>query len=486
VADGARSDDSIDEAAVLSLLVEHSADLLARHAPDGTYLYVSPASRRLLGFEPDELVGRDPYEFLHPDDEPVVRALHEQLLGGADEVTLTFRSRRADGHYAWFETRTRVVRTAGTDPALEILSSSRDVSARHRAQERFERSFADAPIGMGLTGLDGRFLQVNEALCGLLKRPADELLELTFAQLSHPADLVSEVALSEQVRAGDIEGYSVEKRLLAADGSEVWALVRVSLVRDEDGHPLHTIEQVVDLTEHRRAEEELRRANVGLQRFAEVASHDLRSPLGTVQSLLQTVLLRAGDGLDDDSRLLLERAIAQTSTLTGTLDALLTLAVAGNRPLQLAPVPLDEVVTQASEALASQLAEAAASLQVGDLPRVWGDRDLLRILVQNLLANAIKHRVPDRPVEIEVSARRPAGGSWELVVEDNGRGFAAVDHDRIFALFGRTAEGAKLEGAGIGLATCRRIAERHGGSIHAEPLTPGARFVVTLPGESGG
>jgi PAS domain S-box-containing protein len=481
-----RPADGLDEHAVLSLLVEHSADLLARHAPDGTYLYVSPASRRLLGFEPDELVGRDPYGFLHPDDVGSVRALHERLLGGDDEATLTFRWLRKDGHYAWFESRTRVVRSAGTDRALEILSSSRDVSARHRAQGRFERSFADAPIGMGLTGLDGRFLQVNDALCELLGRSCDELMGLTFAQLSHPADLAAEAALSQQIRAGEIEGYSLEKRFLAAGGSEVWALVRVSLVRDEDGQPLHTIEQVVDLTEHRRIEEELRRTNVGLQRFAEVASHDLRSPLGTVRSLLESVLSRSGDALEDEVRLLLERAIAQSGVLAGTLDALLTLALAGNRPLQLAPVPLDEVVAEASEALASQLTAVAASLRIGDLPRIWGDRNLIRILIQNLLGNAIKHRVRDRTLEIEVSATRSEVGVWEVVVEDNGRGFAAEDRERIFELFGRTAEGAKLEGAGIGLATCRRIAERHGGSIDAEPLTPGARFVVTLPGEPGG
>jgi PAS domain S-box-containing protein len=486
MADGAGSDDGLHQHEVLRLLVEHSADLLARHASDGTYLYVSPASRRLLGFEPDELIGRDPYEFLHPDDVEMVRSLHERLLGGDDEVTLTFRWRRADGHYAWFETRTRLVRPPDTDQPVEILSSSRDVSARHRAQERFERSFADAPIGMGLTGLDGRFLQVNDALCELVERPPDELMELTFAQVTHPADLIAESVLAEQVRAGEIDGYSLEKRLLAADGSEVWALVRVSLVRDEDGHPLHTIEQVVDLTEHRRIEEELRRTNVGLQRFAEVASHDLRTPLGTVRSLLESVLVHAGDDLEDQARLLLERAIAQTSTMTGTLDALLTLAVAGNRPLQLAPVALDEIVTEASEALAPQLTEVTVSPRVGDLPQVRGDRDLLRILVQNLLANAIKHRSPDRALEIEVSATCPRDGVWEVVVEDNGRGFADDDREHIFELFGRTAEGAKLEGAGIGLATCRRIAERHGGSIHAEPLTPGARFVVTLPGEPGG
>jgi len=124
------------------LLAENSTDMISRHMPDGAYLYVSPACQTLLGYAPEELVGRSAYDFFHPDDLDAITQSHQAVLRAPTTYTVTYRIRCKDGTYTWFETSSRTVRDSATDAVLEIHSVSRDISKRKAAEDAIKR-YAD-------------------------------------------------------------------------------------------------------------------------------------------------------------------------------------------------------------------------------------------------------------------------------------------------------------------------------------------------------
>jgi diguanylate cyclase (GGDEF)-like protein/PAS domain S-box-containing protein len=130
--------------------------------------------------------------------------------------------------------------------------------ALKRATQQFRSAFDNAPIGMALVGLEGQWLDVNQALCALVGYSQEELLRLTFQDLTHPDDLDADLALVQEVLAGHRSTYQMHKRYIHADGRVIWALLSVSLATDEDGRPLHFISQIQDFTERRELEEKLR------------------------------------------------------------------------------------------------------------------------------------------------------------------------------------------------------------------------------------
>jgi PAS domain S-box-containing protein len=486
-----------DELARLRRLIEESGDLLCRHAPDGTCLYASPACRELLGYEPDELLGRSGFLFVHPEDLEGVTENQTELLTGSGRRTVVCRVRHREGHAVWIESTVHALRDPGSGAVVEVLSSSRDVTARLHAQaqlreseQRFRLAMANAPIGMALVGLDGRFIEVNDSLCAILGRARDELVALTFQDITHTEDLEADLANAGQLLAGEIHHYEMEKRYLHPSGPDVWALLSGSLVRDDEGEPLYFIAQIVDISARRRAlldlehaNQELERSNAELHRFAAVAAHDLRSPLATVHGFLDLLGDRYAAFLDQQGQQILQVARRVTAQMAESVEGLLTLAAVAVDRLDLEPVDLQLVLDEVAEAIAPALGAADAELQVGPLPEVSGDRTQLRLLFQNLLINAIKFRDPARALVVAVEAK--LGSPFHrFAVQDNGRGFAAADRETIFEPFARTHEGYNIGATGIGLATCQRIVERHGGHIEAHPSEPGARFEFTLPDAS--
>jgi signal transduction histidine kinase len=311
---------------------------------------------------------------------------------------------------------------------------------------------------------------------------------LTFQDITHVEDLETDLVNAGRLLAGEIHHYEMEKRYLHPSGADVWALLSGSLVRGDDGEPLYFIAQVVDIGARRRAllalervNRDLERSNAELQRFAAVAAHDLRSPLATVRGFLDLLGDRYAGFLDRQGQQILEVARRVTTQMAESVEGLLTLAAVGVDDLAVEVVDIQDVVDEVLVTTVSALGAADAELQIAEgLPEVRGDRTQLRLLFQNLLVNAIKFRDPARPLVIAIEVDH-AAPFHRFAVQDNGRGFDAADREVIFEPFARTHEGHNLGATGIGLATCRRIVERHGGTIAALPTEPGARFEFTLP-----
>lgn len=226
------------------MISEQSGDVVSRADAEGTYLYVSHAASRLYGWEPEQMVGRSAFEYIHPEDLAAARATQAELIGGAvDEVTAEYRMRCADGRYLWVEGRVKAFRGEGGE--IEGLqAATRDIGARRQteeelrqAKEMFELAFSAAPIGMAQFDPDGRWLRVNAALAELVGRDRRSLLATSLPEITHPDDREADRLLFRQALEEGRESYRVERRLLHASGRTVHARLCVSLVRNADGSP---------------------------------------------------------------------------------------------------------------------------------------------------------------------------------------------------------------------------------------------------------
>jgi diguanylate cyclase (GGDEF)-like protein/PAS domain S-box-containing protein len=249
----------------LRSVVENSSENVTIVDPDGTLRYASPAFGRMLGYAPEEVVGKmNVLDYVHPDDLPHVLEETEKALseGGVATNRTEYRFRHKDGSWRWVE-------SAGTylldDPHVKgVVVQTRDITERKRteealreAEERFRRSFDDAAIGMALVGTDGRFLRTNRSLCDMLGYREVELLGKTFQDITHPDDLDADLDQRRRMLVGEMRTYQMEKRYFHKEGHVVWVLLSVSLVHDEEGEPLYFVSQIQDISERKVLEERL-------------------------------------------------------------------------------------------------------------------------------------------------------------------------------------------------------------------------------------
>lgn len=221
-----------------------------------------------------------------------------------------------------------------------------------------------------------------------------------------------------------------------------------------------------------------------LREIAYVASHDLTEPLRMVTSYLQLLDRRTADALDERSREFMFYAVDGAERMKALIDDLLRYSRAGTVGLNAGPVDLHALLVEVLRDLEPAIADAAATVTVEpDLPTVAADRVQLGQLLQNLVANAVKFRPEDRGNHVTVSARRLEGtDAVEVVIADDGIGVDPGQAERIWRVFQRLHHREEYPGNGIGLAICRRIVERHGGSInHADRPGGGSAFRVCFP-----
>jgi signal transduction histidine kinase len=229
------------------------------------------------------------------------------------------------------------------------------------------------------------------------------------------------------------------------------------------------------LEETTRATAELARSNAALQNFAAQVSHDLRNPLTGVVAFVSELAEQPAVTGDPLAAQITERALGSANRMWRTIDDVLRHAAAGGEP-NLRQVDLTEVANAALADLAAVAEDSRAAVTVGSLPTVLGDGTQLRVLLRNLLSNALKFRRADRPATVRVTGETLAD-RWRIRVVDNGQGIPAERRADVRELFVRLHP--EVEGSGVGLATCQRIAAAHHGDLVIEE-TPGGGTTVTL------
>ncbi len=242
-------------------LFETSTDAIVVGDPDGTIREVNPAACRLFGYQPDELVGRNGRELCAPEWLAIAEQRAERKLQGLEDVSV-YESVVLDrlGTRIPVEVRSTPISVDGRVTALhavmrDLTEHKRVETALRESEERFRLAFESAPIGIALIAVpEGRWLRVNSALCDLLRYDQDDLVGMSWRDLTHPDDLAADLARAAAMQRGELGPYEVEKRYLRKDGSVVWTQVNASLVFGTSGEPIYSIAQFQDITERKRAE----------------------------------------------------------------------------------------------------------------------------------------------------------------------------------------------------------------------------------------
>jgi PAS domain S-box-containing protein len=315
-------------------------------------------------------------------------------------------------------------------------------------------------------------------------QPLKDVLTLIHEETRLRVDSLADRALRE----GVIVGLTNHTMLISRDGVERPIDDSAAPIRNAQGKTIGVVLVFRDVTGRRESEEQLRRlnddlrrTNQDLQQFSYAASHDLKEPLRTVSNYLQLIRGRySGKVLDEEAGQLFDVAVAGAQRMHALVEALLEYSRSGEvGDSTLEPVPVDKVVDDAIANLQSAISETSADVLLGPLPVVTANALHLTQVFENLIGNALKYRSEQAP-RISVTAEEGVR-DWVFSVEDNGIGIPPEYQAQIFGIFKRL-HGDKYPGTGIGLATCKKIVDRHGGTIWVESEPgKGSRFSFTLP-----
>lgn len=369
-------------------------------------------------------------------------------------------------------------------------SLNREVTERTRAEEALsaalekERMLLDSAVDVICTvSADGRFVTMNPACLRLWGYTQEELIGRQYIELVVPEDVSKTNEAAAKIMAGEA-ATDFENRYLHKNGSPVHIMWSASWSKDQQ--VMFCVAR--DISERQQAEEklqrfavELQRSNAELQDFASVASHDLQEPLRKIQSFADELDVCIGDKIGADERETLNRMIAAAGRMRTLINDLLAFSRVTTMAKPFARVDLGLTVKEVLSNLEARVRDTGGRVEVGELPTIDADPMQMLQLLQNLIGNGLKfHHAGVSPV-IKISSEN-GGPNCRLAVADNGIGFDEKYLDRIFTVFQRLHGRKEYEGTGIGLAICRKIAERHGGEITANSAPgAGATFIVTLP-----
>jgi signal transduction histidine kinase len=286
-----------------------------------------------------------------------------------------------------------------------------------------------------------------------------------------------------RVASGDFEGRigssgPADLRVVAETVEAMRSRLAGALTAAHDQRAL-LAEQTAELADQA---EELRRSNSELEQFAYVASHDLQEPLRKVASFCQLLERRYRDKLDERGMQYIDFAVDGAKRMQILITDLLAFSRVGRTQEDPVPVSLDGTLDQALRNLGGLIEDSEVEIRrPSPLPETLGDPTLLTAVWQNLVANAVKFRSPERPPVVTVESS-VIGGEYSLTVTDNGIGIAEEFSEKVFVIFQRLHSRDVYEGTGIGLAMCRKIVEHHGGRISVDnAYTGGTRIRFTLP-----
>jgi len=479
-------------------------DLLCIADLKGNFVKTNEAWSRILGYSTEELNGMRFLDFVHPDDLQDTLSAMSNLGKGENVLDFTNRYRCKDGSYRYIEWRS-------LPKGNMIYAAARDVTERKRMEDSLKASEAslrsvivNSPVGFHIYHLedDGRLV------FSLFNASADVILHASHAQFIGLEILDAFPALAGTgipemyagIARGDLEPRNFEAPY---DHAGIRGVFEVRVFR---GAPGQAVVNFVDITERKRAEEEilqiqrqLTAKNMELEQLVYVASHDLRSPLVNVDGFsreLEFSFKEIGVLLEDDAErgalenLLraeipdIHRAIARIRAsarqMDGLLKALLSLSRSGRAALRIESVDMDELMLQVSSSFSFRIKEAGIDLSVGKLPPCTGDAVQLTQVFSNLLDNAIKYLDRERAGLITIRGSLEEGRAVYRV-EDNGIGIADNHKEKIFELFHRLNP-KSTEGEGLGLTLVRQILGRLDGEIRVEStIGKGSSFIVTLP-----
>ncbi len=497
-------------------LLEASLDPLVTISPGGVITDVNAATVTATGVPRQALIGSDFAGYFTDPDQ--ARAGYREAFAAGSVTDYPLAIRNVDGSVTDVLYNASVYRDPDGDVA-GVFAAARDSTERKGAQqalvagEELLRAVLDtSPDTTIRIGADGLVEFVNHRVVEISGIPAERWIGKTFEEMGYPAELAQSWDVHRRTVFTTGEPVTFEFEIDNAEGHR-WYETSVAPEFGPDGSVAHVIESSRDVTERKSAEEvvaresrhrmaaeaevrqlnavleqrveqrtdEIRRANAELEAFTYSVSHDLRSPLRAMSGFSEALLEEYSDTLDETGRGYAHRIEAASRQMAGLIDDLLQLSRVSRAVLHVEGVDVSAECATILEGLADRDPDRRVQVVIEPGMKARGDGPLLHTVLENLLDNAWKYTSKRPDACIEVGTETVTDAPFCLVVRDNGAGFDPAYSDKLFQPFQRLHSSSEFPGNGIGLASARRIVERHGGRIWAEAaVDEGATFRFTL------
>jgi PAS domain S-box-containing protein len=474
-------------------LIEHGSDIITLFDEELNYIYCGGSILKELGYKPEQLIGDNALNFIHPEDIPMIKEYWiKTLSSGEKEINVAeFRFKNAKGEWRWLEARGS---NQLQNPSVRaVIFSSRDITERVKSKQELEKlSLVASKTTNGVLILDaeGRIEWLNE---GLTKNTGYTFSEVvgklpgSFLR-GEDTDKANSKQLEEKLKQG--KPFTGEVLWYRKDGEKLWVLLDFTPIFNEVGELTRYIVIVTDISERKQAEEnqlqmtnDLFRHNKDLQQFNYIVSHNLRSPVSSIMGLadLLTTTEDKNSEVFNVSLGYLKKTADQLDTVLKDLNQILSIrnkkAASVNEKVELIPV-----CQQVIETLQEPLNECGGKvyLKIEEGISVNGNKAYLYSIFYNLLSNSIKYRSPDRSLEVNIKCYNNIDSGVVISFSDNGLGFDMEKvGENIFKLYKRFHN--NFEGKGIGLYLVKTQVEAMDGQIEVNSrVNVGTTFLIYL------
>jgi len=458
--------------------------------------------KALYGFSEDELSDSlDDWSALvyEEDRTEMGEKFWKFLESNESEFLLEHRIYKKDGSIGWVIDRGILFQPDNEKP-LRLIGTTTDITesknaelALVKSEERFRNVFESSGIGMALLGLDGNFTKVNNSFCEMLGYSYNELLEMNMRDITHPVDMDKSMNIKyEMINVKSNGSRNVEKRYLHKSDETIWAIATISLVKDLNDKPHYFIAQIQNITQRKKAEEQLSRyaeelkiTNQSKDKFFSIISHDLRSPFNALLGITEYMAQYYKDMSPDEVKDSVNNIYKSSKKLYSLILNLLEWSRLHTGRMEVEKTILN--LNEAGKEAVNLLNENASAKKIDLINKlskdinVTADKYMIDTVLRNLISNSIKFTKPGGHI---ILSAIQVGNMAEVSVEDNGIGISEENQKKIFRIDAqyRRDGTANEKGTGLGLILCKEFVEKNNGTIRIESKeNEGSKFIFTVP-----
>lgn len=468
------------------IISEISPDMIFHINIIGKVTYASPATKTVLGYTPDEVVGTWFSNYYSEHEHHKVRDTLRKAIRGEFLMGVEIDALRKDKSIIPIQISISPIILNGK--VVEIQGIARDISDEMEKEKKLIQittAVDSAEDGIGIANIQSQMIYANKSLVDLFGYTIEE-----YHQIGTPGVLIVDPEMRKIVDDTNDEGksWAGSIQMKRKDGKILDINLRVDIIRDNKGTPIGYMGIHTNIT-HKKAIErklekymvELERSNKELEQFAYIASHDLQEPLRKIQAFGDRLAQKYYNEIDDRGKDYMSRMISAANRMQEMINGLLSFSRVSTKGNPFTEINLQEITEEVISDLEARIIKEKGKVEVGSLPKIQGDRIQLGQVIANIIGNGLKYHQTNIPPVVKVSAEIK-GMKCIIQIQDNGIGFNPENSDIIFKPFTRLIGRGEFEGTGIGLAIVYKIVERHKGEIKAESEPGiGSTFIISLP-----
>lgn len=465
-------------------------------------LILDSAVPAFFGYAQNDIdnIAQDRMKFVYEEDRELVsRIIEDCIQGKTKNFEIEHRLYNKDGSIGWLLLQGVQVPADNIKPR-RIIGSVTDVTDRKNyeealkeSEEKFRNIFESSGMGMAILRPDGHFIKINKSFCEMMGYKEEELVEINFRNITHPADLQKSVDLTIELLKGEsLENRSIEKRYISKNDEVIWALTTVSLIRDSENKPLFFIAQIQDITKRKKYEEqllnyteELKVLNASKDKFFSIISHDLRTPFNSLLGITEFITQSYNELSPKEIKESVMNIYSSSQKVYNLILNLFewTRLQSGRLDVDKTKINLKDLIEETITLYKSnaELKGIILSSNTPDDISVHADKYMIETVLRNLISNAIKFTYINGAVKIKAVKK---DNYAEITIADNGIGISAENQKKLFRIDEQfKSDGtADEKGTGLGLILCKEFVSKNGGTISVDSKEgKGSKFTVTLP-----